>query len=56
MIIDSLNGNLSSAEYADEGVGKGWTDDTPNFTAFEGAAGENEGQVLADAVDQVVVR
>ena len=45
---------MSFAKHADEGIDKGRTDNIANVAVFRGAAGENEGQVLADAVDQVI--
>lgn len=55
IIIDPLDGYLSFAEHANESMDKRRADDIANVAFFGGAASENEGQVLADAVDQVVV-
>lgn len=55
VVVDPLDGYLSFAEHAHESVDEGGPDESADVAAFGRAAGEDEGQVLADAVDQVVV-
>ena len=54
IIVDPLDGYLSFAKHPDEGINKGRANNIANVAVFRGAVGENEGQVLADAVDQVI--